>query len=58
MGRRDVYFGTGRFIPLFLPLLCIIVSLSWFLIEKPAIDLGKKLSRRVRQTPETLNAVV
>jgi peptidoglycan/LPS O-acetylase OafA/YrhL len=55
MGRPDVYFGAGRSIPLLSPLLCVIVPLSWFLIEKPAINLGRQLSRRVK-APKALNA--
>jgi peptidoglycan/LPS O-acetylase OafA/YrhL len=57
-GRREVYFGVGRFIPFLVPLLCVIVPLSWFLIEKPAMRLGRNLSRRVRRTPKTLTAIV
>jgi peptidoglycan/LPS O-acetylase OafA/YrhL len=57
-GRPEMYVGTGRFIPVLLPSLCFIVPLSWFLIEKPAMRLGRDLSRRVRRTPKTLNAVV
>jgi peptidoglycan/LPS O-acetylase OafA/YrhL len=53
-----VYFGVGRFIPFLVPLLCVIVPLSWFLIEKPAMRLGRNLSRRVRRTPKTLTAIV
>lgn len=41
------YFsGTGQNIPLLLPLLCLIVPLSYFLVEKPAMRYGKFLSRR------------
>jgi peptidoglycan/LPS O-acetylase OafA/YrhL len=55
MGRPEVYFGLGRFIPRFLPLLCVIVPLSWFLVERPSIRLGRNVSRRIRRTAE-LNA--
>ena len=37
MGRREVVCRPGHFIPLLSPLLCIIVPLSWFLVEKRAI---------------------
>jgi peptidoglycan/LPS O-acetylase OafA/YrhL len=54
-GQSSVY--PTSLIPHLLPLLCVIVPLSWFLIEKPAMRLGRNLSRRVRRTPKTLNAV-
>jgi hypothetical protein len=57
MGRPEVYFGAGRFIPLLSPLLCVIVPLSWFLIEKPAMRLGASLSRRLRQKQDALSAI-
>jgi peptidoglycan/LPS O-acetylase OafA/YrhL len=57
MGRPEVYFGAGHFIPLLSPLLCVIVPLSWFLIEKPAMRLGASLSRRLRQKQDALSAI-
>ena len=42
-----VFTGYGQVILLF-PLLCVIVPLSYFLVEKPAMRYGKGLSRRVR----------
>jgi len=47
LGGEQQYFSeAGQIIPLLLPLLCVIVPLSYFLIEKPAIRYGKSLSRR------------
>jgi peptidoglycan/LPS O-acetylase OafA/YrhL len=43
------FVGHGRFILLLLPLLCLIVPLSYFLIEKPAMRYGKFLSQRTRK---------
>lgn len=40
---------SGRIIPLLLPLLCLIVPLSYFFIEKPAMRYGKLLSRQARK---------
>lgn len=40
---------ANRFLPFMLPLLAIIVPLSYFLIEKPAMRYGKSLSRRRRE---------
>jgi hypothetical protein len=57
MGRPEVYFGAGHFIPLLSPLLCVIVLLSWFLIEKPPMRLGASLLRRLRQRQDALNAI-
>jgi peptidoglycan/LPS O-acetylase OafA/YrhL len=42
------FSGAGEIIPLLLPLLCLIVPLSYFLIEKPAMRYGRSLSRRIR----------
>lgn len=35
--------------PVLLPLLCVVVPLSYFFVEKPAMRLGKRLSRGVRK---------
>ncbi len=44
------YFSpAGEIIPMLLPLLVVIVPLSYFLIEKPAMRLGRALSLRARQ---------
>jgi peptidoglycan/LPS O-acetylase OafA/YrhL len=43
---RGDFSGAGQIIPQFLPLLLLIVPLSYFFIEKPAMRLGKSLSRR------------
>jgi peptidoglycan/LPS O-acetylase OafA/YrhL len=47
-GTSSDYHGVGRFFPYMLPALLLIVPLSWFLIEKRSIQLGKNLSRGVR----------
>jgi peptidoglycan/LPS O-acetylase OafA/YrhL len=44
-----IYFaGAGAMTSLLLPLLCVIVAISYFVIEKPAIRYGKSLSQRAR----------
>lgn len=49
-GQIIPYFSAaGQIITLLLPLLCLIVPLSYFLIEKPAMRYGKFLSRRTRE---------
>lgn len=49
-GQVIQYFsGAGRIIPRLLPLMCLIVPMSYFLIEKPAMRYGKFLSRRTRE---------
>jgi len=47
LGRPAEYRGPGAVIPYLLPLLAVVVPLSWFLIENPAVHLGKSLSKRV-----------
>jgi peptidoglycan/LPS O-acetylase OafA/YrhL len=44
------FIGSGNLIPLLLPLLCLIVPASYFLIEKPAMRYGKSLSRNQRSS--------
>ena len=44
--QREYLSGAGEIIPLLLPLLCVVVPLSYFLIEKPAMRYGRYLSRR------------
>ena len=44
------YFGAGRLIPDLLPLLLLIVPLSYLFVEKPAMRLGRTFSERLRQT--------
>ena len=39
---------AGETIPLLFPLLCLVVPLSYFLIEKPAMQYGAYLSRRTK----------
>lgn len=43
------FAGAGQVIPMCLPLLAVIVPLSYFFIEKPAMRLGKRLSLRAKQ---------
>jgi len=46
-GMPQPYFsGTGRIIPSLVPLLCVIVPLSYVFVEKPAMRYGRFLSRR------------
>ncbi len=53
-----IYFsGVGQNILLLLPLLCLIVPLSYFLIEKPAMGYGKFLSRRTIQGSTDARAI-
>jgi peptidoglycan/LPS O-acetylase OafA/YrhL len=49
---KRFYVGDGEIIPLLLPLMCVIVPLSYFLIEKPAMRFGKSLSQRARLSRE------
>lgn len=52
-GTSSNYMGTGRYIPYMFPLLLLIVPVSWVVIEKPSMALGKTLSRRWRKAPFT-----
>ena len=45
------YTTLGKPIGFFLPLLVLIVPFSWFFIEKPAMWIGRSLTKRVRQGP-------
>jgi peptidoglycan/LPS O-acetylase OafA/YrhL len=54
-GRPISYFGAGTAIANLAPLLLVVVPISYFLVEKPAMRLGKTLSRQV-QPSATLNA--
>ena len=47
---QPLFSGAGQIIPLLLPLLFLIVPLSYFLIEKPAMRYGKSISRRTMKT--------
>ncbi len=47
---KTYFLGVGRIIPLLLPLLCLIVPVSYFLIEKPLMDYGRFLSRQTRKS--------
>jgi peptidoglycan/LPS O-acetylase OafA/YrhL len=44
------FTGAGQLIPRFLPLLFVIVPLSYFFIEQPAMRRGRLLSNRARPT--------
>jgi peptidoglycan/LPS O-acetylase OafA/YrhL len=49
------YSGSGKIIPMLLPLLLLVIPASYFLVEKPAIRFGKSLSqRRTTNTMESL----
>lgn len=48
-GQQAYFSGTGQIIPMLLPLLGLIVPMSYFLVEKPAMRFGKSLSRRARE---------
>jgi peptidoglycan/LPS O-acetylase OafA/YrhL len=50
-GTSYYYRGLGRYIPYMLPLLLIIIPVSWVVLEKPSMALGKTLSRRWRKAP-------
>lgn len=56
-GAPPNYLGPGRMIPFLLPLLGIIVPASYFFLEEPSRRLGKRLSRRKRDTAKTVTAV-
>ncbi len=43
------FIGHGQNIPLLLPMLCLLVPLSYFFVERPAMRFGKVLSRRARE---------
>lgn len=53
---KTYFSGAGQIIPMLLPLLFLIVPLSYFLIEKPAMRYGKFLSRRTRESSINANA--
>ncbi len=42
------FFGNGQIVSFCLPALCLIVPLSYFLVEKPAMQRGRFLSAQVR----------
>ena len=49
--KPESFRGAGHLIPYFFPVMFLMVPLSWILLEKRLIRLGKTLSRRVRATP-------
>jgi peptidoglycan/LPS O-acetylase OafA/YrhL len=51
-GPSEYYVGPAVIIPYLLPLLFLIVPLSYFFVEKPAMRYGKYLSRRA-QLPQS-----
>ena len=44
------YTGRGAFLGYLLPLLCVVIPLSYFFIEKPAMRMGRSLSQRARRS--------
>lgn len=46
-GPREVYSGSGAFLPRSIWLLPLLVALSYFLVEKPTMRFGRSLSRRL-----------
>ncbi len=44
----EFFAGAGKIIPMLLPMLFLVVPLSYFLIEVPAMRYGKALSRQTR----------
>jgi peptidoglycan/LPS O-acetylase OafA/YrhL len=40
--------AAAKPLPFLLPLLLVVVPLSWRFIEKPAMQIGKRLSHRIR----------
>jgi peptidoglycan/LPS O-acetylase OafA/YrhL len=51
------YNSSGEFLLRLLPLLCLIVPASYFLVEKPAMRYGRYLSRRATSTSKCESAV-
>lgn len=46
---KTLYCGKAVVIAFLLPLLCVIVPLSYFLVEKPAMRYGRKLAAKTRE---------
>jgi peptidoglycan/LPS O-acetylase OafA/YrhL len=55
---KTYFYGGGQIISLFLPLLCLIVPLSYFLIERPSMRYGKFFSRWIEKSAVDANATV
>jgi len=55
---KEFFAGTGVVIPFLLPLLCLIVPMSYLLIEQPAMRYGKFLSRRARLSAEARALII
>jgi peptidoglycan/LPS O-acetylase OafA/YrhL len=51
---RGNFSRSGEIITSLLPILCLVVPLSYFLVEKPAIRYGKQLSQRMRKASSGL----
>jgi peptidoglycan/LPS O-acetylase OafA/YrhL len=45
------YTESGKSLPLLLPLLLVIVPFSYFVLERPAMRLGRAFAERVRRIP-------
>lgn len=48
---KTYFSSTGQIISMLLPLLCLIVPLSYFILEKPAMRYGKSFSQRTNEPP-------
>jgi peptidoglycan/LPS O-acetylase OafA/YrhL len=48
-GPVENYHKAGAALAYLLPLLCVVVPVSYLFVEKPAMQVGKMLSRRTRQ---------
>lgn len=48
-GEMQQYSAAGQIIPRLLPLLFVVIPLSYILLEKPAMQYGKLLSRRTTE---------
>jgi peptidoglycan/LPS O-acetylase OafA/YrhL len=48
-GPVEDYHGAGVALTYLLPLLGVIVPISYYMVEKPAMQLGKSLSQKARQ---------
>ena len=53
---KTYFYGGGQMITLFLPLLCVIVPLSYVLIERPSMRYGKSLSRWIGKSASDAKA--
>jgi len=47
---KEYFAGSGTVVPFLLPLLCVIVPISYILVEQPAMRYGRFLSERARRS--------